>query len=312
MRPATAYFWLFPIFILVAASIAAIVFFLRYRKTVRHYFLAILSAGLYFSIYLLMVYETTLPRPMSGLSIMESGILMAVYSILTWDIPVSYSYALNRALPRKAIIFWMSAALVPLASAMILLLLPLSFDAKARILVASMDMDALLPIIALVATCVDALVKLGESDRGPRAARLAFAASAFVLLGLGIVGRYLLFPSAYPQGKLSISTSLVAWNLVATFISLAFGPGEGPEGAAVPVPDDFLKDSGITAREAEALELLAGGASYKEISAALGVSLPAVKKRISSVYRKSGAANRVELLNILIEYSRSPGSQGRH
>jgi len=312
MRPAIAYFWLFPLFILLATAAVAVFFFLRYRKTIRHYFLSILAAGLYFCIYLLMVYDTTFATRIVGVSIMESAILLFVEAILVWDVPMSYSYALNRALPRRAGAACGVLAALPLGFLILVLALPAGFETKAETLRRLADLLAALPSLAVLATSALALADLREASLGPRIARIAFSVLGFGFVVLGYLGRYFLFPGSFPQGELSVVTALLAWDLAATALSLGFGPGEAPEGAVVKVPDAFLKEAGITAREAEVLELLATGSSYKDISVTLGVSMPAVKKRLSSVYRKSGAANRIELVNILLEYGRkSPGTDAR-
>jgi DNA-binding CsgD family transcriptional regulator len=311
MRPAYAYFWLFPIFILIASALLAVIFFLRYRKTIRHYFLTILAAGAYFCIYLLMVYDTTLPSPIVGVSIMESMALLGIYSILSWDLPISYAYTLNRALSRRERAFAIAAAILPFGSCLLVLLVPLGFERKAALLASIADLGAAMPSLALLAACAMSLAGFADAGKGSKAARLAFCASGLSFVGLGYLGRYSLFNAAFPQSELSVVTALIAWDLLATAISQGFGPGEKADGAVVKVPDAFLREAGITAREAEALELLAGGASYKDISLALGASLPAEKKRLSSVYRKSGAANRVELVNILLEYSRKTRDGGQ-
>lgn len=62
-----------------------------------------------------------------------------------------------------------------------------------------------------------------------------------------------------------------------------------PGGNWLPVPDLPT----LTAREAEALHLLAAGHSNKGIAKALGVSPETVKDHLASVYRKLGVGDRV-------------------
>jgi DNA-binding CsgD family transcriptional regulator len=43
------------------------------------------------------------------------------------------------------------------------------------------------------------------------------------------------------------------------------------------------------------MELLVVGKSYKEIMGILSISMPTVKTHVSSLYRKTGATNRLDL-----------------
>jgi DNA-binding CsgD family transcriptional regulator len=304
MRAPTAYFWILPILILAGISVLAVVFFLRYRKTVRHFFLTALAVGLYFFIYILMVYETTLPQRAPGLVFTTGVLILSIYSILSWDMPLSYLYLLNRPLGGALKRAVAALAILPSASWLALILLPLGRSAGQAAIFPLADLMAAAPALAALVPIAAAAQSLKGGERGGRFARAVFAASGLLFIAVGFLCRYRFFASSYPQRELSFVTTLLIWDMAATALAAAFGPGESPEGPVVSVPDAFVREASLTAREAETLELLAGGASYKDISAALGVSMPAVKKRISSVYRKSGAANRVELVNILLEYSR--------
>lgn len=55
----------------------------------------------------------------------------------------------------------------------------------------------------------------------------------------------------------------------------------------------------ISKRELEVVELLLEGLKYKEISEKLFISLSTVKKHVTSVYRKTGTSNKVELISKL-------------
>ena len=61
--------------------------------------------------------------------------------------------------------------------------------------------------------------------------------------------------------------------------------------------DAAIKSLGVSAREYEALELLANGLSNKEIARALGVSPNTVKTHLARLYEKLGAARRTEAVN---------------
>lgn len=55
----------------------------------------------------------------------------------------------------------------------------------------------------------------------------------------------------------------------------------------------------ITKRELEVIELVFEGLKYKEVSEKLFISMSTVKKHITSVYRKTGTSNKVELISLL-------------
>jgi DNA-binding CsgD family transcriptional regulator len=57
----------------------------------------------------------------------------------------------------------------------------------------------------------------------------------------------------------------------------------------------LLAEYGISAREAEVVRLICRGMTNKEIEAALFISMPTVKDHVSNIFRKTGAANRVQL-----------------
>jgi len=60
--------------------------------------------------------------------------------------------------------------------------------------------------------------------------------------------------------------------------------------------DAFCRDHDLSVREREVLLLLADGLRYKQIADRLGISLDTVKSHASSVYRKTGASDRTDLL----------------
>ena len=52
---------------------------------------------------------------------------------------------------------------------------------------------------------------------------------------------------------------------------------------------------GLSPRETQAAVLIAGGRSYKETAAELGISIKTVKTHMGRVYEKTGAASNVAL-----------------
>ena len=73
----------------------------------------------------------------------------------------------------------------------------------------------------------------------------------------------------------------------------AFGPGRGQEEAAPNVAGTGLIDP-LTDREVEVLRLVAAGRKNREIAGELVVTLDTVKKHVSHIFEKLGAANRTE------------------
>lgn len=61
----------------------------------------------------------------------------------------------------------------------------------------------------------------------------------------------------------------------------------------------LLDEHHITGREAEIIELLVQGKSYREIEARLFISLKTVKTHAYNIYRKLGVKSRWQLLNLL-------------
>lgn len=56
----------------------------------------------------------------------------------------------------------------------------------------------------------------------------------------------------------------------------------------------------LTTREKEILQLLAKGATYKNISAQLFISLETVKRHCHNIYKKLGVSNRTEAINMVL------------
>jgi len=82
-----------------------------------------------------------------------------------------------------------------------------------------------------------------------------------------------------------------------------FGRGFGAGHPGTPSGDDdpadktaFYGTYGLSARESEIARLLVDHASYKEIADSLFISVDTVKSHAKAVYRKTGCANRLELI----------------
>ena len=75
-------------------------------------------------------------------------------------------------------------------------------------------------------------------------------------------------------------------------LQAAFSPAEGPPTEAERSAPGLVEQ--LTRRETEVLEMLAVGRSNQAIATQLVVSLDTVKKHVSHVLEKLGAANRTE------------------
>ena len=64
-----------------------------------------------------------------------------------------------------------------------------------------------------------------------------------------------------------------------------------------PQPPQYL----LTKREKEVMQLLKKGRLYKEIAQTLSISMGSLKQYIHIIYKKLGASNRTEALNIYFQ-----------
>lgn len=64
----------------------------------------------------------------------------------------------------------------------------------------------------------------------------------------------------------------------------------------------FRKEYGISAREAEVVELISHGMSNKEIASQMNVSFATARTHVYNIFKKTGARSRVELLRIVSGY----------
>ena len=94
-----------------------------------------------------------------------------------------------------------------------------------------------------------------------------------------------------------VSVSGVA---VAAFVrSLRVERNRGEALRKLTVSDDAAALFGLTSRERDVVPLIARGLSNKEIAAELGVSVATARTHVYNLFQKTGAANRIELLNRL-------------
>jgi DNA-binding CsgD family transcriptional regulator len=65
------------------------------------------------------------------------------------------------------------------------------------------------------------------------------------------------------------------------------------------LPDRFIEQYGISPRECEIISMIVRGYSNRKIGETLFISAMTVKNHIYHIYRKTGAGNKVQLLNII-------------
>jgi DNA-binding CsgD family transcriptional regulator len=65
--------------------------------------------------------------------------------------------------------------------------------------------------------------------------------------------------------------------------------------------NDFINENKLNEKEILVMKELLNGREYKEIAADIGLSLSGVKKRVHSLYKKTGVQNRVELVNNVLK-----------
>jgi DNA-binding CsgD family transcriptional regulator len=80
--------------------------------------------------------------------------------------------------------------------------------------------------------------------------------------------------------------------------AMRYSLARGAEGA-VTVPESFVLQYGISRREKEIIELILGGYNNRMIAESLFISAMTVKNHIYHIYQKTGAENKIQLLNLM-------------
>jgi len=97
--------------------------------------------------------------------------------------------------------------------------------------------------------------------------------------------------------------------LVLTSLSIAFSisyfrrPAYLRSNSLTPV---FMEEYGLTRREAEVVERLVAGRSYKQIADDLGISAKTVDNHLQSVYQKTVVQGRLQLVNLIRSNEAAP------
>jgi DNA-binding CsgD family transcriptional regulator len=121
-----------------------------------------------------------------------------------------------------------------------------------------------------------------------------FAVASAVATGAAITFDWLFDPTTILNFVLYSGLNVTA---IVAFVRYLTLPADLLEDGSPPA--ETLERYGITAREAEVIELLSRGLANKEIADELGISFTTARTHVYNIFRKTGAASRVELLRIL-------------
>lgn len=123
---------------------------------------------------------------------------------------------------------------------------------------------------------------------------IAFAVGAVGLTIVAVAADWAIDPTELLNFAL-----FVGWNLaiVMGFVRYLNQPRDVFEEGGI--PDEVAERYGISPREREVVLLLSRGLSNKEIAEKMNVAFTTARTHIYNVYKKTGAASRVELLRIL-------------
>jgi len=103
------------------------------------------------------------------------------------------------------------------------------------------------------------------------------------------------FLRSYPLEELVYYLGLVFMALF--FLARYFS--QPTEGEAVSLPEDFMQRFGISNRERDIIEMMGRGFSNSAIAEKLFISTTTVKNHVYHIYRKTGAGNKVQLINLI-------------
>ena len=103
------------------------------------------------------------------------------------------------------------------------------------------------------------------------------------------------FLRSYPLEELLYYMSFVV--LAIFYISRFFA--EQGRSAAFDLSEEFVRRFGISHRERDIIEMMAKGFSNNAIAEKLYISTLTVKNHVYHIYQKTGAGNKVQLLNMI-------------
>ncbi len=170
---------------------------------------------------------------------------------------------------------------------------------------------AFLAVAAAYPSILAALALRFLRESRPRRAQLGFERAVAAAVAWGYLPARLILVLADAALSRGVPPLAFAWIDAGFFLALnlalylrfAFGGARGAGGAgAREAGEAFLarcETFGLSKREIEVASILVSSGSYKDAASALGISADTVKSHAKSLYRKTKARDRFELLGIL-------------
>ncbi|MCR4870553.1 MAG: helix-turn-helix transcriptional regulator [Atopobiaceae bacterium] len=160
--------------------------------------------------------------------------------------------------------------------------------------------------LLFISVALSTVISMERSARGSDAAALARA----LCIAAGIYAIYVffwdvsfVFPSIEPLRLIKPFDGVLVFGAALILIIIRLCPAdaapvqekEAEQSAAVDL-DAFAAEHGLTAREAEVLELLFQGKSTSQVAEDLVISVNTAKRHAYNIYRKVGVGSRYELI----------------
>ena len=136
-------------------------------------------------------------------------------------------------------------------------------------------------------------------------AYLVVASLFYLLVGLEVGFHDVLLTQEPPLPSRVLVASIfnAIWGILVIVPSIQM-LSQDSQGVETPtVSEEFVREFGLSRREAEVLEQLCLGLTNKDIAEALFVSPRTVENHVYSLYRKCGVRRRLELSNLLRRYA---------
>lgn len=132
---------------------------------------------------------------------------------------------------------------------------------------------------------------------------------ALVLLFYPLFVLETVFGNSFPfHGDLSVNSSLILmsfyllWSILSLFYAARYFFSSVTRDSAV-IPSSFVEQYDISGREKTVLELVLVGKSNKAAAFELHIAQKTVKNHLYNIYRKVGVQSRVEMVNLVREFS---------
>jgi DNA-binding CsgD family transcriptional regulator len=177
-------------------------------------------------------------------------------------------------------------------------------DAPAMHVVNDAGMAALLLAAAVVLAI--GYRHIAEPETRRMVNRMMWLTIATIVLGRGQLLVTSLLGVAVELRRIRVVQVLYYFGLLGVVLAFAVRHLFRPSGTPNPVlSQEFVDRLGISNREREIISMIMQGHPNRTIGERLFISDRTVKNHISSIYRKTGAANKVQLLNMIRNHPES-------